>query len=83
LGTRSRPCSREELGKFSDLRVFCYDMIRASPPFGARLGYNQIRRSWSDMTLKEHHVFDACLIAALLILCGYLMLLIFSRLTLP
>jgi hypothetical protein len=35
------------------------------------------------MTLKQHHVFDRCLIAALLILCGYLMLLIFSRLTLP
>ena len=35
------------------------------------------------MTLKEHHVFDVRLIAALLILCGYLMLLIFSRLTLP
>ena len=35
------------------------------------------------MTLKEHHVFDRFLIAALLILCGYLMLLIFSRLTLP
>jgi hypothetical protein len=34
------------------------------------------------MTLKEHHVFDVRLIAALLILCGYLMLLIFSRLTL-
>ena len=35
------------------------------------------------MTLKQSHFLDRCMIAAILMLCGYLMLTIFRSVTLP
>ena len=35
------------------------------------------------MMFNQHHVFDRFLVLMFLVLCGYLMLLIFSRVTLP
>ena len=35
------------------------------------------------MMLKQHQLFDRILVAMFLVVCGYLMLMIFSRVTLP
>ncbi len=50
---------------------------------GVVWGYNQIGRSWSEMTLKQSHFLDRCMVAAILMLCAYLIVSIFSRVTLP
>lgn len=49
---------------------------------GARR-YNEIGRSWSEMMFKQHQLFDRLLVVMFLGVCDYLLLMIFSRVTLP
>jgi hypothetical protein len=35
------------------------------------------------MMFKQHQIFDRVLVATFLVVCGYLMLTLFSRITLP
>ena len=64
-------------------RTFSFEPIVAPGYFGSARGYNEIGRSWSEMTLKQNRFLDRCMIAFILMCCCLLILSLFQRVMLP